>query len=110
MIAHPLRGISWWSTNTGVMTMPTSSSMSAVADSAPTTGLKPGIFYKVPRGQDLPFAGRWLKVDAVHAGAVDLHAAGGNLVRLSNASARRLLEGAEHVSADSPSPDPKAFR
>lgn len=90
--------------------MPASSSMPAVADSTATTGLKPGCFYKVPRGQELPFAGRWLKVETVHAGAVDLRAAGGNLVRLSNASARRLLEGAEHVSADSPSPDPKAFR
>lgn len=90
--------------------MQTPSSMPAAGCATNSTGLKPGYFYKVPRGQELPFAGRWLKVERCHPGAVDLRAAGGNPVRLCSASARRLFEQSESVRADSPSPDPEAFR
>ena len=59
--------------------------------------LKVGRSYKVPHGQELPFAGRWLHVQHIHKGGVDLIAAGGNLVRLGNGSASVLARTAEAV-------------
>lgn len=56
-----------------------------------------GKSYKVPRGFELPFAGRFLKATAQHKGGFDFIAAGGNLVRLGNASAQLLEANAETV-------------
>lgn len=64
--------------------------------------LKVGHFYKVPRGQELPFAGRWLCVEKVWPGCVDFCAAGGNLVRLSRAASERLAEHADGIRDTTP--------
>lgn len=64
-----------------------------------------GHFYKVPHGQELPFAGRWLKCTKVWPGAVDFRAAGGNCVRLGRASAECLVKNATDTRVTSP----KAF-
>lgn len=63
------------------------------------TGLKINHSYKVPHGQELPFAGRWLTVERIHAGAVDLRAAGGNSLRIGKGAADRLARTAEGVRA-----------
>lgn len=73
------------------------------------TGLKMGHFYKVPHGQELPYAGRWLKVVECHPGAIDLEAAGGGLVCIGNASALRLAQTAEAVRATRPSTSAKTL-
>lgn len=66
------------------------------------TGLKLGHFYKVPHGQELPFAGRWLKVVGHHCGAINLRAAGGNFLSIGNATAERLAKSADGVRVTNP--------
>lgn len=67
-----------------------------------TTPIKVNHFYKVPRGHELPFAGRWLKVTKIWPGAVDLVAAGGNHVRLGLASAECLALNTDATRITSP--------
>lgn len=66
------------------------------------TGIVINHFYKVPRGLELPFAGRWLKAVGHHAGAINFKAAGGNFLSLGNASATLLAQHAEAVRVTSP--------
>lgn len=66
------------------------------------TGIKSGHFYKVPKGFELPFAGRWLKAVGRHAGCINFRAAGGNFLSLGNASAEILATNATRTRATSP--------
>lgn len=66
------------------------------------TGITIGHFYKVPRGLELPFAGRWLKAVGHHAGAINFRAAGGNFLSLGNASAELLAKNADDTRVTSP--------
>lgn len=56
-----------------------------------------GKSYKVPHGFELPFAGRFLKAVAVHAGAIDFVAAGGNYISLGFGKSELLAQNAESV-------------
>lgn len=71
-------------------------------DNVNNTGIKIGRFYKVPRGFELPFAGRYLKAVGHHAGAINFKAAGGNFLSLGNASAELLAKNADDVRATTP--------
>jgi hypothetical protein len=62
-----------------------------------TSIIQVGKSYKVPHGFELPFAGRFLKVVAVHAGAVDFVAAGGNYISLGHSRSAILAQNAEVV-------------
>jgi hypothetical protein len=66
------------------------------------TGIVLKRFYKVPRGFELPFAGRWLKAVGHHPGCINFVAAGGNRVSLGNASAALLAQHADATQATSP--------
>jgi len=46
------------------------------------TGIRIGHFYKVPRGFEMPFAGRWLKAVGHHAGCINFRPASGSLLSL----------------------------
>lgn len=54
-----------------------------------------GTTYKVPHGQELPFAGRWLTCTRILPGAVEFTTSTGKLVCLGRASAACL-----HTTAD----------
>lgn len=54
-----------------------------------------GTSYKVPRGQELPFAGRWLICSRILPGAVEFRTTTGKLVCLGRASAECLALTAE---------------
>ncbi|WP_087864225.1 hypothetical protein [Comamonas thiooxydans] len=62
-----------------------------------TTQVEIGKSYKVPRGFELPFVGRFLKATKVWPGGVDFTAAGGNLVRLGPVSVETLVRNAVAV-------------
>ena len=66
------------------------------------TGIELGKFYKVPHGQELPFAGRFLKAIGHNAGGINFRAANGKLVTLWNASAERLAKNAATVRDTTP--------
>lgn len=67
-----------------------------------SASIQVGRFYKVPRGFELPFAGRWLKVTKIMPGGVDLCAAGGNRIRFPNALADLLAQNADDVRVTTP--------
>lgn len=64
--------------------------------------VKVGHSYKVPRGFELPFAGRWLTCTKVWPGAVDFDAAGGHQLRMGRASAELLAKNADGERAANP--------
>jgi hypothetical protein len=66
------------------------------------TGIKIGRFYKVPRGFEFPFAGRWLKAIGHHAGCINFVAAGGNFLSLGNCKAELLASNAADVRVTTP--------
>lgn len=66
------------------------------------TGIRIGHFYKVPRGFEMPFAGRWLKAVGHHAGCINFRPASGSLLSLGNATAELLAKHADEVRVTSP--------
>jgi hypothetical protein len=71
-------------------------------DNVNNTGIKIGRLYKVPRGFEFPFAGRWLKAVGHHAGCVNFVAAGGNRLSLGNSKSELLAKHADDVRATTP--------
>lgn len=69
------------------------------------TGIIVKHFYKVPFGQELPFAGRYLKATGHLPGAIYFVTANGKTVSLPNSAAERLAKTTEHSQVTSP----KAF-
>jgi len=63
-------------------------------DTLNNTGIQHKHYYKVPFGQELPFAGRFLKAIGHSAGCVHFVAANGKLVRLYNPAAEILARTA----------------
>lgn len=66
------------------------------------TGIALKKFYKVPHGQELPFAGRYLKAVGHNVGAIHFRNAAGNFVTLGNAAAERLAKNALKVTELTP--------
>ena len=67
------------------------------------TGIVIKCFYKVPRGFEFPFAGRWLRAVGHNKGCIHFVAASGRFLSLGNASAELLAKNAASVRITTPS-------